>query len=923
MRRRTGTSPSLPSLPIGRLARSVGMLALLPIVVSVAAAQRPRQQAQRGQQGEAPAPRPKAEGYHTLAELVAKLPDVPEPAFGTPQAVALGAIQLSCLDRLQPKVPPRPVPRDTALADSAKAGATQAWRAQGDTTRGDTARAAAADNRGSNYLWVTTYSLTPANNQTRAFWGCADWHSAVSATWATAYLVKNFPTFALQDLAREKLADHLGASNLGGELAFFDAAARSINPIPFAGQRPLFERPYGFAWLLKLESELDTWPDSAARKWSSNAAPLAHWMADSLGAYLAALPAPVRTGNQNNTAFSMLLALDYATTVGDAPLRDQIEANARRFYLGDRACKVDLETTASRSGRGRGSGRGAGRGGRGAAARDSSADSVNDLSSPAAIAAGRAANTPRFGGGDVISPCATEAALMARVLPTPAFVSWLDTFLPPLESAEFAPLTEPAGGSGAVPEADRTRFSTLSFERAQALERIAHALPLGDARIEALHRLSAIQAARGFQLLAGDVGGVPSVPAFALLYVDARRGPSGVACSCGGASSAVAQAGVAAAHDTASPKEPEYADLASFVRSLPRDIPDTLDAARALSLSAMPLACEDHPQPRPATAPYLWDEEFSPVDSFDTKRAFYGCYDWHSAVNSAWTLVKLLKMYPNMPTAPAIRDDLNRHFGASNVAGEVEFFDKAGTFELPYGYAWFLRLEGELQSWNDPDGQRWAANLQPLAKLLSGRLVTYLDGLKQPVRTGVHPNTAMAMDNSLFYASHFDPQLDTAIRKNAVRLFAKDINCNTAAEPGPSDFQSPCLYEAVIMGELMPQPAFVKWVDRFLPPVQSTAFRSETKLLGLEFAENAHASVASTSHLVGLSLVRGMLLARLAALLPPDDPRVPVLRQIAVVQAKVGLPQIGAVGYDGSHYYATWAMTYFLSMPDLIRGATQ
>src|SRR5581483_4036796 len=109
----------------------------------------------------------------------------------------------------------------------------------------------------------------------------------------------------------------------------------------------------------------------------------------------------------------------------------------------------------------------------------------------------------------------------------------------------------------------------------------------------------------------------------------------------------------------------------------------------------------------------------------------------------------------------------------------------------------------------------------------------------------------------------------------------------------------------------------------FLPPVQSTAFRPVAKTLGLEFAESAHASVASTSHLVGLSLVRAMLMGRLAGLLPPDDPRVPALRQLAVVQAEAGLPQIGAVGYDGSHYYATWVTTYFLAMPDLIRGAAQ
>jgi hypothetical protein len=368
--------------------------------------------------------------------------------------------------------------------------------------------------------------------------------------------------------------------------------------------------------------------------------------------------------------------------------------------------------------------------------------------------------------------------------------------------------------------------------------------------------------------------------------------------------------------DSTHAKETEFRDLASFYASLPAMEPQKLDARLALSLSAMPLACEDHPQPRPTTPPYLWDMTFTPVDSFETKRSFYGCYDWHSAVNSAWTLVKLLRTYPDMPTAPAIRDELNRHFGESNIAGEVEFFRTAGNYEMPYGYAWLLRLQGELKSWNDPDAARWAANIQPLATLMSQRMVVYLNGLKQPVRVGVHPNTAMAMDNSLFYATHFDPQLDTAIRKNATRLFARDIRCNTAAEPGPSDFASACLYEAVIMGELTPRPEYLKWLDRFLPPIQSVAFRSETKLLGREFAESEHASVASTSHLVGLSLVRAMLMAKLADLLPDNDARIPVLRRLAVIQAAKGLPEIAAVGYDGSHYYATWVTTYLAAMPD-------
>jgi hypothetical protein len=392
-----------------------------------------------------------------------------------------------------------------------------------------------------------------------------------------------------------------------------------------------------------------------------------------------------------------------------------------------------------------------------------------------------------------------------------------------------------------------------------------------------------------------------------------------VALACvSGASAAAAQA-THVAPDSVQTQEQEFLDLASFYASLPAVPPQQLDPAYALALSAMPLTCEDHPQPRPTTPSYLWERSYTPVDSFETTRSFYGCYDWHSAVNSAWTLVKLLKMYPDLPTAPAIRDVLERHLGASNIAGEVAFFKSAGTYEVPYGYAWLLRLQGELRSWDDPQGRRWAKNVQPLATLIAGRLTSYLNGLDEPVRTGVHPNTAMAMDNALFYASHFDPRLNAAIHRNAMRLFGRDIRCNTAAEPGPSDFASPCLYEAVIMGELMPRTEYLAWLDRFLPPIQSVAFRSETKTFGLEFAQREHASVASTSHLVGLSLVRAMLLGKLANQLPSTDPRVPVLRRLAVIQAAAGLPQLGAVGYDGSHYYATWVVTYLIEMP----GATQ
>jgi hypothetical protein len=381
------------------------------------------------------------------------------------------------------------------------------------------------------------------------------------------------------------------------------------------------------------------------------------------------------------------------------------------------------------------------------------------------------------------------------------------------------------------------------------------------------------------------------------------------------AGAALAQSAVQAG--AARPKgDPMFSDLASFYASLPPVAPRPLDRTTALQLSTMPLSCMDHPQPRPNAVPYVWEATYTPVADYETTRAFYGCYDWHSAVNSAWTLVRILKTFPDLPTAPAIRQKLNDHFGASNIAGDLQFFKTAGTFELPYGYAWLLRLQYELRSWNDSDAVRWAANIQPMASYMSERLITYLKGLQQPVRTGVHPNTAMAMDNALGYARSFDPALEAEIRASAERLFRRDVRCNTAAEPGPSDFASPCLMEAAIMGQLMDRESFLPWLDAFLPPLYSAEFRPLTKGLGPEFVKNP-AAIASKSHIVGLAFVRATSMGELAAALAPTDPRVPVLRRLAVIQAATGFPLMGAVGYDGSHYYASWATTYLITTPSV------
>src|SRR5215831_5550095 len=179
--------------------------------------------------------------YRNLDELLAKLPSVTPPALDEAHALWLGALPLSCLDRLQP----RPG-RGGAARGAANAASDSSSRiARRDTNSADSAwrgggRAGGGANNGAGYFWVATYSLVPDHDRLRAFWGCSDWHSAVASTWVAVRVLKSYPNSTLRELTREKLNAHLGKSNLDGEIDFFRAVAASINPIPSASQTGLF-----------------------------------------------------------------------------------------------------------------------------------------------------------------------------------------------------------------------------------------------------------------------------------------------------------------------------------------------------------------------------------------------------------------------------------------------------------------------------------------------------------------------------------------------------------------------------------------------------------------------------------------------------------------------------------------------------------
>ena len=77
-----------------------------------------------------------------------------------------------------------------------------------------------------------------------------------------------------------------------------------------------FERPYGWAWLLKLAAELTAHDD----RWSRALAPLAEVIAQRFRDFLPIATYPVRVGTHFNTAFGLRMAADYERVALDTTM---------------------------------------------------------------------------------------------------------------------------------------------------------------------------------------------------------------------------------------------------------------------------------------------------------------------------------------------------------------------------------------------------------------------------------------------------------------------------------------------------------------------------------------------------------------------------------------------------------------------------
>jgi hypothetical protein len=329
-----------------------------------------------------------------------------------------------------------------------------------------------------------------------------------------------------------------------------------------------------------------------------------------------------------------------------------------------------------------------------------------------------------------------------------------------------------------------------------------------------------------------------------------------------------------------------------------------LDAAGAGTLAALSLSCLDRPFPnKPGHVVETPGQFRAPKD---LTPAFYGCFDWHSAVHGHWALVRILKTFPKVPGAAAIRAALDRHLRPDVLAREQAFFKEARnkTFERPYGWAWYLRLAAELATWDDPDGRRWAAATKPLAGDLARALVTYLGRLSVPVREGVHPNTAFALAHAWDYATATgDDALKGAIDAAARRFYLSDRACPLAYEPSGEDFLSPCLAEADLMRRILPYGVYRPWLDDFLPDPDGAGAAPLLDPPVIRDREDPR-----IGHLIGLDFQRAWTLEGIASVLPSGDPHSAAWRTMAATHRQAGLRDMIGSGYGGEHWLASFAL---------------
>ncbi|HLT50145.1 MAG TPA: DUF2891 domain-containing protein [Aequorivita sp.] len=324
----------------------------------------------------------------------------------------------------------------------------------------------------------------------------------------------------------------------------------------------------------------------------------------------------------------------------------------------------------------------------------------------------------------------------------------------------------------------------------------------------------------------------------------------------------------------------------------------TFTLAEANKLIELPLHCVGTEYPyKPGET---LESEKDLVEPIAVHPIFYGCFDWHSAVHGYWSMVTLLKQFPEMEKAEEARKLLKEKITSQNVATEVAFFEKPinKSFERTYGWAWLLKLSEELHNWDDPMARELEENLKPLADIIVLRYKEFLPKLNYPIRVGEHTNTAFGLTFAYDYAEAIgDLELKQLIEKRARDFYMNDENCPITWEPSGYDFLSPCLEEVDIMRRVLSSEEFINWMDTFLPKLADENYH-------LKVGEVSDRTDGKLVHLDGLNFSRAWVFYGLAK----QNPKYKHLENLANEHLAYSYPNLVGDSYEGGHWLGSFAI---------------
>lgn len=243
------------------------------------------------------------------------------------------------------------------------------------------------------------------------FYGCYDWHSSVHGHWMLVKLLKTFPDLAERQHIITILNNSFQPDKMTAEAAYFSKYKTSA----------LYERTYGWAWLLKLDQELYEWNDTLGKQWHAALQPLTKKIKELWTNYLPKQTYPNRTGVHPNTAFGLVFALDWANALDQKDFAALINKRSREYYFNNKQTPAYLEPD----------------------------------------------------GTDFLSPSLEIADLMSRVLNKTEFIAWFNNFYTAAGISNILKLPVVS---------DRTDYQIvhldgLSLSRAWCLKNIAKHLP--------------------------------------------------------------------------------------------------------------------------------------------------------------------------------------------------------------------------------------------------------------------------------------------------------------------------------------------------------------------------------------------------------------------------------------------------------------